>query len=249
MTDSTSSDTRSSSDLRTSPDTRADDPADALLARLARLRTRVADLVERRSVGDPTADDPLRGLYLSDEAVRHHLRRLADPLPPEGDAGAGHTAEGSDDEPSRDDEPRDAEPRDDELPSEGDRLHWLALHLGLTELDVPCRPRRPGRHRKQPRRHSRNPPGQHLHGPHTPCEPRTPHATRAPHTSRTPHTTRTPHATPALHAPGLHHRRRPGEGPSGPGGRSPGRTGAPPGRIPGPPGPPGSRPPGGPRPG
>ncbi len=152
MTDSTSPDTRSSSDLRTSPDTRADDPADALLARLARLRTRVADLVERRSVGDPTADDPLRGLYLSDEAVRHHLRRSADPLPPEGDAGAGHTAEGSDDEPSRDDEPRDAEPRDDELPSddaprdaeprdaelpsEGDRLHWLALHLGLTELDA-----------------------------------------------------------------------------------------------------------------
>lgn len=89
MTDSTSPDTRSSSDLRTSPDTRADDPADALLARLARLRTRVADLVERRSVGDPTADDPLRGLYLSDEAVRHHLRRLADPLPPEGDAGRG----------------------------------------------------------------------------------------------------------------------------------------------------------------
>lgn len=58
-------------------------PADgttALLARLAALRERVALLVDRRAVGDPTAADPLRGLYLSEEAVRHLLDR--GPVPP-----------------------------------------------------------------------------------------------------------------------------------------------------------------------
>lgn len=45
----------------------------ALLARLALLRDGVAALVDRRAAADPTADDPLRGLYLSEDAVRHHL--------------------------------------------------------------------------------------------------------------------------------------------------------------------------------
>ncbi|MGQ4517096.1 AAA family ATPase [Streptomyces sp. DW26H14] len=90
----------------------------ALLARLDRLRTRVADLVEERSAGDPTAADPLRGLYLSDEAVRHHLLRTGshatgDPA----DAGPGGGP----------DMPPDGEP---------DRLHRLAARLGLTELDA-----------------------------------------------------------------------------------------------------------------
>jgi hypothetical protein len=98
----------------------ADDPAGALLARLARLRERVAALVERRSADDPTAADPLRGLYLSDEAVRHQLLRSADVPPPEGTAEA---------DPPRADPPRDDPPRDD-------RLHRLALRLGLTELDT-----------------------------------------------------------------------------------------------------------------
>ncbi|SES34866.1 ATPase family associated with various cellular activities (AAA) [Streptomyces sp. yr375] len=44
-----------------------------LLGRLGGLRERVGELVDRRAVGDPTAGDPLRGLYLSEEAVRHHL--------------------------------------------------------------------------------------------------------------------------------------------------------------------------------
>ncbi|WP_340377498.1 ATP-binding protein [Streptomyces sp. SS7] len=55
--------------------TTAGDPTAVLLTRLAALRERVAALVEGRAAGDPTADDPLRGLYLSEEAVRHLLDR------------------------------------------------------------------------------------------------------------------------------------------------------------------------------
>lgn len=44
-------------------------------------------LVEHRTAGDPTADDPLRGLYLPDEAVHHLLRTW-----PSG-AGAPEAAE------------------------------------------------------------------------------------------------------------------------------------------------------------
>ncbi|WP_405996333.1 ATP-binding protein [Streptomyces sp. NBC_00986] len=46
-----------------------------LLARLGHLRERVALLVDRRSATDPTAGDPMRGLYLPEEAVRHLLLR------------------------------------------------------------------------------------------------------------------------------------------------------------------------------
>ncbi|WOX13293.1 ATP-binding protein [Streptomyces sp. N50] len=52
---------------------------DALLARLGHLRERVALLVDRRSATDPTAGDPLRGLYLPEEAVRHLLLRSPEP--------------------------------------------------------------------------------------------------------------------------------------------------------------------------
>ncbi|MGW7508958.1 ATP-binding protein [Streptomyces massasporeus] len=82
-------------------------PATALLTRLAELRHRAALLVEHRSADDPTAGDPLRGLYLSDEAVRH-LLRPAEPLPL-------------------------ACPDPDGPP--GDRLAELSARLGLTELD------------------------------------------------------------------------------------------------------------------
>lgn len=54
---------------------------DALLARLGRLRERVALLVDRRSVTDPTAGDPMRGLYLPEEAVRQLLLRSPEPEP------------------------------------------------------------------------------------------------------------------------------------------------------------------------
>ncbi|MCX5398693.1 ATP-binding protein [Streptomyces sp. NBC_00102] len=49
--------------------------AEPLLARLAELRGRVELLVAHRSADDPTAADPLRGLYISQEAVQHLLRR------------------------------------------------------------------------------------------------------------------------------------------------------------------------------
>ncbi|MCB5909131.1 ATP-binding protein [Streptomyces pinistramenti] len=92
-----------------------DDPAGALLTRLARLRDQVGTLVEARSAGDPTATDPLRGLYLSDDAVRHHLRHPAASRLP-GDPA--------------DDGPEEAEPQ------YGDRLHPLARRFGLTTLDA-----------------------------------------------------------------------------------------------------------------
>ncbi|WP_433328649.1 AAA family ATPase [Spirillospora sp. CA-294931] len=52
-----------------------------LLVRLAALRDRTAALVERRAAHDPTADDPLRGLYVSGDEVRrllHAPRVVAD---------------------------------------------------------------------------------------------------------------------------------------------------------------------------
>ncbi|NLU70565.1 AAA family ATPase [Streptomyces sp. HNM0574] len=84
------------------------DAADALLARVARLRAHVARLVERRSADDPTAADPLRGLYLDETAVRH---ALATPAPP----GDGTWEDG-------------AHP--------GDRLPPLARRLGLTATEA-----------------------------------------------------------------------------------------------------------------
>ncbi|MFH9070497.1 ATP-binding protein [Streptomyces alboflavus] len=55
-----------------------EDPAHALLARLADLRRTVTALVEHRSTDDPTAHDPLRGLYVPDEAVSHLLSTWRD---------------------------------------------------------------------------------------------------------------------------------------------------------------------------
>ncbi|WP_405974540.1 ATP-binding protein [Streptomyces sp. NBC_00988] len=57
----------------------AEPETDALLARLGHLRERVALLVDRRSAADPTAGDPMRGLYLPEEAVRHLLLRSPEP--------------------------------------------------------------------------------------------------------------------------------------------------------------------------
>jgi hypothetical protein len=83
-------------------------PAAALVTRLAGLRERVAQLVEERSADDPTAGDPLRGLYLSEEAVRHLLRPV-EPVRPVL--------------PAPGEEPQD-------------RLAQLCERLGLTELDA-----------------------------------------------------------------------------------------------------------------
>ncbi|MFC8131876.1 ATP-binding protein [Streptomyces sp. NPDC057302] len=88
-------------------------PDHLLLERLAGLRQTVAALVEARTAGDPTASDPLRGLYLSEEAVRHLLH--APPrAAPETEASVW---------------PQDAGDPDD-------RLARIAARLGLTELDA-----------------------------------------------------------------------------------------------------------------
>ncbi|MGW5651597.1 ATP-binding protein [Streptomyces humi] len=83
------------------------EPAAPLLARLAGLRERTAALVEHRSAGDPTATDPLRGLYLSEEAVRY----LLSPAPA----------------------PAELPSLDEDFP---DRLAELGARLRLTHLDT-----------------------------------------------------------------------------------------------------------------
>ncbi|MEV0224059.1 ATP-binding protein [Streptomyces sp. NPDC050704] len=111
--------------------TYASTTSDALLVRLARLRERVAELVSDRSAADPTAGDPLRGLYLSDEAVRHLLGPTAMSYAPvfedaTGDESTlGGAAEGVGAGVGED---GDAAPLD--------RLARLAVRLGLTELDT-----------------------------------------------------------------------------------------------------------------
>ncbi|WP_435879488.1 ATP-binding protein [Streptomyces flaveolus] len=99
------------------------DPAHALLARLAVLRERVTVLAEQRAATDPTADDPLRGLYLSEEAVRHLLRTWP---PDTGDDGP-RTATGV---------APDEGPGDVHGGETADRLARLAARAALTELDV-----------------------------------------------------------------------------------------------------------------
>ncbi|MEU0642986.1 ATP-binding protein [Streptomyces umbrinus] len=94
----------------------------ALLVRLARLRDRVAELVASRSAVDPTADDPLRGLYISDEAVRHLLAPTAVSY-----ADVFENAAGSED---------GSGPGSPESAAPDTRLERLAVRLGLTELDT-----------------------------------------------------------------------------------------------------------------
>ncbi|GGU20238.1 ATP-binding protein [Streptomyces daghestanicus] len=94
----------------------------ALLDRLARLRERVAVLVEHRAAADPTADDPLRGLYLSEDAVRHLLHRPPGPGP----------ASGSEPGPGFEPAPPTAAP----AAAPGDPLAALAARLRLTDLDA-----------------------------------------------------------------------------------------------------------------
>ncbi|WP_329557529.1 ATP-binding protein [Streptomyces sp. NBC_00696] len=67
----------------------AEPATDALTARLGRLRERVALLVDGRSATDPTAGDPMRGLYLPEEAIRHLLLRSPQPSPPAPELAQG----------------------------------------------------------------------------------------------------------------------------------------------------------------
>lgn len=92
------------------------DTAQALLARLGVLRDRVTALVEHRTADDPTADDPLRGLYLPDEAVHHLLRTWP----------SGADAPGTAEPPAHAGGPA----------GPGDRLAPLTGRARLTELDT-----------------------------------------------------------------------------------------------------------------
>ena len=67
----------------------AEPATDALTARLGRLRERVALLVDGRSATDPTAGDPMRGLYLPEEAIRHLLLCSPQPSPPAPELAQG----------------------------------------------------------------------------------------------------------------------------------------------------------------
>ncbi|MGW8600627.1 AAA family ATPase [Streptomyces sp. NPDC055893] len=97
--------------------------ASPLLAHLAALRARVAALVDGRSAVDPTAGDPLRGLYVSAEAAR---RIAAEPIG--HGAHAAHEAH----------EPHEAHESPFPLPDLGrdDRLGALARTFGLSPLDA-----------------------------------------------------------------------------------------------------------------
>ncbi|WP_369215505.1 ATP-binding protein [Streptomyces flavofungini] len=90
-------------------------PPDVLLDRLAALRRAVTALVEHRADGDPTAEDPLRGLFLSEDAVRHVLHTWPHRTP---DVGLRMTASAPDAE------------------DPADRLARTAGRLGLTEFDA-----------------------------------------------------------------------------------------------------------------
>ncbi|MFG3285898.1 AAA family ATPase [Streptomyces sp. NPDC048111] len=87
--------------------------ARALLLRLDHLRTSVAALVEARSADDPTAQDPLRGLYVAPETAS---RLAAAPGPLETPQLA----------------PLDAS----FTPAPGDRLTELAQNFGLGPIDT-----------------------------------------------------------------------------------------------------------------
>ncbi|MEV8319623.1 AAA family ATPase [Streptomyces sp. NPDC059900] len=102
-------------------------PAYSLIGRLAGLRQTVASLVEARSAGDPTANDPLRGLYLSEEAVRHVLHAWPRAMPEaEPSAPWPAASQGSDDPGSTGDQGADP----------ADQLARTAARLRLTELDA-----------------------------------------------------------------------------------------------------------------
>ncbi|MFI9100904.1 ATP-binding protein [Streptomyces fildesensis] len=102
------------------------DPSSPLLERLAELRERVSLLVDRRSATDPTAGDPMRGMYLTEDAVRHLLSERTDGAFPSGEPDRAADAA----------EAPDAEEPDASWPSDGDRLHRLSHRLRLSPLDT-----------------------------------------------------------------------------------------------------------------
>ncbi|MFE1171915.1 ATP-binding protein [Streptomyces sp. NPDC058773] len=117
--------------------TAAEQAGGALLTRLAGLRERVAGLVERRSADDPTATDPLRGLYVTPETAR----RLA-AQPPVAGTGEpyadGTRAAVTDTDAAYADTTATGEPADRAAGSPGpaDRSVTLAARFGLSALDL-----------------------------------------------------------------------------------------------------------------
>lgn len=111
-----------------------------LLTRLAGLRERIAALVERRSAGDPTADDPLRGLYVSEDTVWRLLRTA----PAEYAEYAGHIEDAALDAGLVGGAGDGVVPGGDGLgggglgpgAAPGDRLAGLAARTGLTGVDT-----------------------------------------------------------------------------------------------------------------
>ncbi|WP_030693826.1 ATP-binding protein [Streptomyces globisporus] len=121
---------------------------DGLLGLLSALRNRVAALVDARSAGDPTAGDPLRGLYVTGETAR---RIAAEPGPtaaqvpvtePGPTAAQGPTVAQV---PTAAQGPATAQNDGILLPDAGvplprvggtDRLAGLARDFGLTALDA-----------------------------------------------------------------------------------------------------------------
>ncbi|MFE4059411.1 ATP-binding protein [Streptomyces sp. NPDC059096] len=107
--------------------------ATPLLARLTVLRERVARLVEHRSADDPTAGDPMRGLYLPEDAIWRLLSLPPAPADPTDPAFATdaveascavHGADGTDAAGAVD------------VSGAADRLQGLARRLRLSELDT-----------------------------------------------------------------------------------------------------------------
>ena len=94
-----------------------------LLGRLGVLEARVRLTVAARRADDPAADDPFRGLYLSDEQVDRLLAGAALPPPPDPDTQAHLSA---------------LETSADEAEAAGEplRLRSLARAFGLNPLDV-----------------------------------------------------------------------------------------------------------------
>lgn len=96
-----------------------------LLGRLRELRAEAAGLVARRSADDPTADDPLRGLYVAPEAARR-AASAAGPDPDARSAAAAEPGAGAD----------AAADADDAADGGADRLGGLVREFGLSALDL-----------------------------------------------------------------------------------------------------------------
>ncbi len=103
--------------------TRGDPSLSYLLARMGVVEARVRVTVAARRADDPSAEDPFRGLYLSDEQVDRLLAGAAPPPPPDEETGRHLSA-------------IEAEADAAEAAGADLRLRRLARSFGLEPLDV-----------------------------------------------------------------------------------------------------------------